>query len=274
MNEEEKVRQPAVAGYFYPAIKGELERTLHEMLHAAGEEMGINGDAGKGAPKVLIAPHAGYMYSGPIAASAYVRLKEMASQIKRVVMIGPSHRVGFEGVALPSVQDFLTPLGRVPLDRAVIDEIIEKGNLQAMDVAHRDEHSLEVHLPFLQTVLKDFHLVPILAGKAEPELVAELLLELWGGEETLIVCSSDLSHYLEYSQARELDQKTSEAILNYRPADIRYENACGGAALKGTLMASQQKGLTPQLLDLRNSGDICGDRLKVVGYGAYAFYAA
>ncbi len=260
------VRQAAVAGFFYPGNETVLHNNIRQMLAETKPSLEH--------PKLMIAPHAGYIYSGPVAASAYALLQGASEKIQRVVLLGPSHRLFFEGVAFPSHDAFSTPLGDVPLDRNLIREVMQAHEIQPNDLAHRDEHSLEVHLPFLQSVLKDFSLVPMLAGQVSPEIVAELLQEMWGGEETLIVCSTDLSHYLEYNHAQRMDQKTSEAIVSIRPEQIAHENACGGAALKGALLAARKNGLQGSLVDLRNSGDTAGDKTKVVGYGAYAFYAA
>lgn len=203
----ESVRPAAVAGAFYPREARDLQRTIRALLSDAA----ASGDAQR-PPKALIAPHAGYVYSGPIAARAYARLAPLANVVRRVVLMGPAHRVPFEGVAVPSVQAFATPLGDVMLDCAAIESLRHLPGVRVRDAAHAEEHSLEVHLPFLQTVLGQFKLVPLLAGDASGDLVAEVLERLWEGPETLIVISSDLSHYLDYAAAKRLDAATCRAI--------------------------------------------------------------
>jgi len=256
-------RNPAVAGQFYPADPGELRRMLGEYLQAARP--------GGGAPKALIAPHAGYVYSGPVAASAYVRLESVRGRISRVVLLGPAHRVGFEGLALHSADVFTTPLGDIPIDKDAIALIRNLPQVQVLDAAHAQEHSLEVHLPFLQETLGAFKLVPLLVGDAEAPDVAAVLEELWGGAETLIVISSDLSHYHDYATAQRLDSATSRAIESLRYEDIQYDDACGRNPVNGLLYVARRRGLKPTTVDLRNSGDTTGPRHQVVGYGAYVF---
>jgi len=256
-----RIRQPAVAGLFYPEAPDALRAMLDDMLAQA--------PAGGAPPKAMIVPHAGYVYSGPVAASAYARLREAADRIRRVVLLGPSHRVGFQGLAASSADAFLTPLGSVPVDRDAVREVLTLPQVRTLDEAHATEHSLEVHLPFLQELLGEFTLVPLVVGEAKPEEVAEVLDRLWGGPETLIVVSSDLSHYHDYATARELDARTSRAIEEGRLEDIRYEDACGRNPVKGLLYAAARRGLRARTLDLRNSGDTAGPRDQVVGYGAY-----
>lgn len=258
------VRRPAVAGLFYPANPLELRETVTAFLRTA---IGI-----EPAPKAIIAPHAGYVYSGAIAASAYALLAPVREQIHRVVLLGPSHRVGFYGLAVPSVDLFATPLGDIPLDRAAIDQISTLPGVCVMDQAHALEHSLEVHLPFLQIALADFKIVPIVVGDADASTVARVIDALWGGDETLIVVSSDLSHYHDYQTARALDQATSEAIETLHPEQLDYESACGRNPVAGLLTVAKQRGLHAKTIDLRNSGDTSGPRNQVVGYGAYVFH--
>jgi hypothetical protein len=222
-------------------------------------------------PKAIIAPHAGYIYSGPIAASAYLRIKPARGRITRVVLLGPAHRVGFHGLALSSADYFLTPLGRVPVDQEAVEKISRLPQVHEMDAAHAQEHSLEVHLPFLQEVLGEFNLVPLVVGDAEPGEVAEVLELLWGGSETLIVISSDLSHYHDYKTAQKLDRATSQAIEQLRPEDIQYDHACGRNPVNGLLHMARKRGLKAKTVDLRNSGDTAGTQDRVVGYGAYIF---
>lgn len=261
-----KVRPAAVAGSFYPADPRELREAVQGYLKSAEGN-------GAAVPKAIIAPHAGYIYSGPIAASAYKRLVSARARgkIKRVVLLGPAHRVGFHGLALSSADRFATPFGDIPIDIAAVRSLVGFPRVAVFDEAHAREHSLEVHLPFLQEVLGDFSLVPIAVGEASPEDVARVLDALWGGPETLIVVSSDLSHYYDYATARELDGKTSAAIVALRPEDIGFEQACGRRPVNGLLVAARRRGLRATQLDLRNSGDTAGDRDEVVGYGAYIF---
>ncbi len=254
-------RQPAFAGSFYPAHPAQLSAMLEQLISAAEQQ--------HRAPKALIVPHAGYMYSGPIAASAYARLKSVRDIIKRVVLIGPSHRVGFSGLALSSAQTFSTPLGEIAIDQATEESLRSLPFVDFLDPAHAQEHSLEVQLPFLQTLLSDFKLVPIVAGDASAQQVSQMLEKLWGDEETLIVISSDLSHYHDYLTAQHLDRSTSRAIEHLHYEDISSAAACGQVPVRGLLKLLRQKSLTIKTIDLRNSGDTAGDKQCVVGYGAY-----
>ncbi len=256
------IRTPAVAGMFYPADSGHLARDVRAMLAAASRSE-LN-------PKALIAPHAGYIYSGAIAASAYAALKNSASHIRRVVLLGPTHRVAVRGLALPGAEAFATPLGTVQLDLEAAQAIAHLPQVTVSAPAHAQEHSLEVQLPFLQTVLPGFKLLPLAVGMATPEEVAEVLEVLWGGEETLIVISSDLSHYLPYDVAQRVDNATAQNILGLKNS-ISHEQACGGTPINGLLLVARRHHLAPHLLDLRNSGDTAGPRDGVVGYAAFAF---
>lgn len=256
------IRQPAVAGAFYPARKGELHGMLETMLASAADD-------GQPAPKAMILPHAGYVYSGPVAASGYARLLPVAHGIERVIVMGPSHRVAFHGLALPDADTFRTPLGDIPLDTGAIRRLLALPQAHLDNEAHRQEHSVEVHLPFLQEVLGEFKLVPVVVGDATPAEVCEAVELLWGGPETLLVVSSDLSHYHDYDTARRLDSATSRAIETLAFEKIGYEHACGRNPVSGLLLYARQHGLTVQTLDLRNSGDTAGPRDQVVGYGAY-----
>jgi len=219
-------------------------------------------------PKVLVAPHAGYVYSGRMAAEAYAQLRGVAQHIHRVVLLGPCHRVAVRGIALPSVQAFETPLGKIPLDGDALRRLARLPFVAYGDVVHAQEHSLEVHLPFLQTVLNDFSLVPLVVGECTPTEVSEALQALWGGDETLIVISSDLSHFLPYEDAREADDRTAKKILRLQ-SDLRGEEACGCRPLNGLLLLARQKNMHCELLGLCNSGDTAGDRQRVVGYGSF-----
>jgi len=260
-----QIRPAAVAGAFYPGNDQALSRDLDALLAHARSAQGP-------LPKALIVPHAGYIYSGPIAASAYRRLIPGRGQITRVVLMGPAHRVAVRGLALPQVTAFATPLGLIPIDQAACDSVKELPQVAQSDAAHALEHSLEVQLPFLQKVLGDFELVPLVVGDASAEEVAQVLDLLWGGPETLILISSDLSHYLPYALAQRIDHKTSDMILHLQTG-ISHEQACGGTPVNGLLLAAKQHDLTPELLDLRNSGDTAGGLEQVVGYAAFAFVA-
>lgn len=256
------VRPAAVAGTFYPGSAAALTREVDAYLDAA-KPLPLR-------PKALIAPHAGYVYSGPIAATAYALLRPLKGTIKRVVLLGPVHRVWVAGLALPGVDAFRTPLGEIPLDKTAIQAIDGMPQVEVSAAAHAQEHSLEVHLPFLQDALGAFALVPLAVGGAAPAQVAEVLEKLWGGPETLIVVSSDLSHYLPYAEARAKDQATVDAMLKL-DAHLVGDQACGAHPVNGLLLTARRKGLTPHLLDLRNSGDTAGDKSRVVGYAAVAF---
>ena len=266
------LRPAAVAGSFYPSdprvLRDALARHLASVAQpAAGEAAGL--------PKLLVVPHAGYVYSGDVAALAYAPLARWRGQVRRVVLLGPVHRVPVRGLAAPTVGAFQTPLGRVPLDRAALASLDDLRQVVRTDVPHAAEHALEVQLPFLQTVLGEgFALVPLAVGQADPVEVAEVLERLWGGDETLIVISSDLSHFLPYARAQARDHATVQRILAFA-TDLEGSEACGASPLNGALLAARRRGLVPQLLGLRNSADIPGgDRQRVVGYGAIAFAAA
>jgi len=259
-----KVRPAAVAGRFYPADPIELRRMVESFLSRVPVDTAA-------APKAIIAPHAGYIYSGPIAASAYARFAPARQIIKRVVLIGPSHFVPFEGLAASSAEAFATPLGLVPVDTEAVGRICGLPQVMVLDEAHAREHSLEVQLPFLQVVLGDFQIVPLVVHEATDEAVARVLDALWGGPETRCVISSDLSHYHAYSSAQEMDAATSRAIEQLRPQDIEEDQACGRIPIRGLLRAARQRGLRARMVDLRNSGDTAGARDQVVGYGAFAF---
>ncbi|NNF97613.1 MAG: AmmeMemoRadiSam system protein B [Halobacteria archaeon] len=259
------IRQPAVAGMFYPAGKTELHQSVDTYLQDALSTHPEQDEV----PKAIIVPHAGYIYSGPIAASAYARLLPARDQIQRVILLGPSHRVPFRGLASSSATHFDTPLGQIPLDRELIAQLEQFQQVTQLDQAHTLEHSLEVHLPFLQEVLADFSLVPLVVGDARPQDVAEVLEAAWDGPETLIVISSDLSHYHDYETARQMDQATSRAIEALQPEAIQYDDACGRNPVNGLLELARRKGMHAKTIDLRNSGDTAGPRDQVVGYGAY-----
>ncbi len=261
------IRPAAVAGLFYPADPVQLATDVRRLLSRVATP------ASPVPPKALIVPHAGYSYSGEVAAQAYARLQPLAGRIRRVVLLGPVHRVPVRGLALPASSAFATPLGTVPLDSAAIASLAGLPQVCVSAAAHAQEHSLEVHLPFLQAVLGDFQLVPLAVGDASAAEVAEVLEKLWGGDETLIVISSDLSHFLTYAQAQRIDGASVRQILAGQPG-LDHQQACGATPVNGLLQAARQHGLTAELLDLRNSGDTAGDRTRVVGYAAIAFCPA
>lgn len=256
------VRPPAVAGSFYPADPLMLAADVRRLLAAVPASRAP-------APKALIAPHAGYVYSGPIAATAYARLSRGRSDISRVVLMGPAHRVSFRGIGISTAQAFRTPLGDIPLDPAGA-ELLAIPGVVTLDEAHREEHSLEVHLPFLQMLLDRFTLLPLVAGAAPDSLVADVLEAAWGGPETLIVVSTDLSHYHDYDTATERDQATAEAIARLDPGSFDHYGACGRTPLGGLLTLARRRGMRIEPLDIRNSGDTAGPRDRVVGYGSWA----
>lgn len=260
----QNVRPPAVAGMFYPGAPQELAGEVGRLLAA------VPSAATFPQPKALIAPHAGYIYSGPIAARAYALLAPYARTIRRVVLLGPCHRVAVRGLALPDADAFATPLGSVPLDREAIALASPLPQVIRHNAAHAAEHSIEVHLPFLQTVLDDFTIVPFAVGYATPDEVAEVIERLWGGDETLIVVSSDLSHYHPYLDAQRRDRHSADDILHLRLL-VDHEQACGATPINGLMEVARRRGLKPVLLDLRNSGDTAGDRSRVVGYASFAF---
>jgi hypothetical protein len=257
-----RVKPPSVAGMFYPADPSVLRKQVRGFLDAVKP-------ADDSAPKAVIAPHAGYRYSGPVAGSAYAPLIPLAGKVKRVVLLGPAHRVPFQGVAINSAEAFSTPLGTVPVDAQGIQTAKQFPFVSQRDAAFAEEHSLEVHIPFLLETLGDFRLVPLLVGDAEPEDIARLIDTLWGGSETLIVISSDLSHFHDYDTARQRDEATSRAIEALDYAAVGYGDACGRNAVNGLLYLGKERGLSVTTVDLRNSGDTAGGRHRVVGYGAY-----
>jgi AmmeMemoRadiSam system protein B/AmmeMemoRadiSam system protein A len=262
------IRKPAVSGSFYPAQRDALERQLALFLSEAGNTP----PTGEPVPKAIIGPHAGYVYSGPVAARAYARLAAARGKISRVVLIGPSHHLAFRGLAVDVSDGWETPCGTVPLDTEAIARLRQLPMVGQLDAAHQREHALEVHVPFLQHVLGDFRLVPIVAGDAPPDTVAALFDAVWGGPETLIVVSTDLSHYLDYVACRNLDASTAEAIERFDDSAIGSTEACGQVPTRGLLRVARRRGMAIERLDLRNSGDTAGPRDRVVGYGAWALY--
>jgi len=265
MGATQDIRAAAVAGLFYPREADRLSRDIQVMLKGVSKV-----EAPPGVLKALIVPHAGYIYSGPVAASAYASLFPLRDTIRCVVLLGPTHRVAVSGLALPGVQAFETPLGRVPVDQDAVHCLKPLRQVSTSPAAHELEHSIEVQLPFLQHVLSDFQLVPLAVGDATPKAVAEVIEVLWGGPETLIVVSSDLSHYLPYDIAQTVDRSTCASITELQQLDS-HEQACGATPVNGLLLAARHHRLAPHLLDLRNSGDTAGGRDRVVGYAAIAF---
>ena len=256
-----KIRPAAVAGSFYVGHPQRLRTAVADLLAAAPASAGAS-------PKALIAPHAGYVYSGGVAAAAFATLTGGAA-ITRVVLIGPAHYVAVRGIAVPTADAFETPLGRVPVDRDALSAIADLPFVVEADAAHAPEHALEVELPFLQTLLGSFAVVPLLVGEADPRQVAEVLGRLWGGPDTLIVISSDLSHYHDYDTARRLDAATAAAIERGEWRSLGPDRACGFLAVAGLLVEADRRGLTARRLALCNSGDTAGPRDRVVGYGAW-----
>jgi len=251
---------------FYPGTPTVLSAAVQTYLADAGSMQATRDPL----PKALIVPHAGYVYSGPVAAPAYRRIAAGRASVRRVVLLGPVHRVPIRGLALPAAQAFATPLGTVEVDAEAAALALDLPQVQVSDAAHALEHSLEVQLPFLQTVLDDFKIVPFAVGDATAEEVGEVIDRLWGGSETLIVVSSDLSHYHPYAAARQIDRGTATAILAL-DASIDHEQACGATPINGFALCARRHHLKPELLDLRNSGDTAGDKSRVVGYAAFAF---
>ena|SRR3989339_2127155 len=250
---------------FYPGNPETLSTMLEEFLGHACDQHPI--------PKAIIAPHAGYVYSGQAAAEAYAVLKK-TKHIKKVVVIAPSHRHYFEGIAVTCADIFETPLGNIPMDQTACQQLKRQFNfVQCTEEAFNQEHALEVQLPFLQKTLKNFELVPLIVGQATCKQVAEVLDFLWNSDETFIVISSDLSHYHPYVVANQIDHATSEAIENLLPEKISEEQACGRLGILGLLKIAKEKGLKAKCVCLCNSGDTAGDRDRVVGYGAFHFYA-
>jgi MEMO1 family protein len=260
------VRPPAVAGAFYPGEARALATELDELLggvEAAGPRLGF--------PKALIVPHAGYIYSGPVAARAYDELAPARGIVRRVVLLGPVHRVPVRGLAVPADAAFATPLGTIAIDQEALARVRDLPQVVTSDAAHALEHALEVQLPFLQRQLGAFSLAPFAVGDATAEEVAQVIERLWGGEETLIVVSTDMSHYHPYAAAREIDRSTVTRIAGFA-TDLDHDEACGATPLNGFLHFSKSKDLNMRLLAACNSGDTAGGKDRVVGYSAFSLY--
>lgn len=264
------VRAPAVAGSFYPEDPQTLMATVDRLLAEAAEA----GEGLRPAPKALIVPHAGYIYSGAVAAKGYRLWMPLKGRVRRVVLIGPAHHHWISGIAAPEGESFDTPVGALPVDRDAVLALATLPQVAFDDAPHVAEHSLEVQLPFLRRVLGEVAIVPLLVGDASPQDVAEVLARLWGGPETLIVVSSDLSHDQSYLAARRLDTATAMEIESLQIGALGGGHACGCLPINGLLVEARDRGLQVQRLDLCNSGDTAGPRNQVVGYGAWAFRAA
>lgn len=261
------IRTPAVAGSFYPAAPAALRKQVDDLLAAVP-------DSDLPAPKAIVAPHAGYIYSGALAAQACARLRPAAGRIRRVLLLGPAHRVAFQGIALPAASAYLTPLGQLDVDQELAAAIEGMPQVHRLDAAHAMEHSLEVHLPFLQRILGEFTILPLVVGPTEPLAVAQVLERIWGGPETAILVSSDLSHYHGYEEARVRDGWTAARIETLDFNHLDGQGACGAYPLNGLLLMARHRGLSATRIGLCNSGDTTGDRNRVVGYGAWAFAPA
>lgn len=264
-----RTRTAAVAGTFYPADPVVLQHQVDQLLAEATCNTLLSAEGFR--PKALIVPHAGYPYSGPIAATAYRCLSPVSREISRVILIGPCHRIPLQGLAAPSATAFQTPLGNVPVDRQSIDMLARQSLITLDDDAHQFEHSIEIQLPFLQRVLHEFMLLPLVVGNTPGERVTDVLRRVWGNRETLIVISTDLSHYHSYHEAQRLDKFTSSMIEGF-DSHLTGEQACGNRAVNGLLKRVEEAHLKLKTLDVRNSGDTAGDRDRVVGYGAYVIY--
>lgn len=262
-----EVQAPNVAGLFYPGDPQDCARTVDALLQDA------RAPAPETPPKAVVAPHAGYPFSGPVAGSAFNGLAARRGTVSRAVVIGPSHHVAFPGLAVPSAAAFETPLGRLAVDRGAVADLAGLDGVQVLDRPFRGEHALEVELPFLQRTLGDVAILPILTGEAPTQTVAAALARVWGGAETLIVVSSDLSHFLDYARAQASDRAAARAIEALDPDALAPEQACGHMPIKGLLAEARRRGLAAETVDLRSSGDTAGHRDSVVGYGAFRFAA-
>jgi len=259
-----RARAPAFAGTFYSDKPQELAAAVRSYVSEA--ELPASGKM----PKAVIAPHAGYIYSGPVAGTAYASLLARGKDVERVILIGPSHRLAFSGVASSGAGVFDTPVGPVGVDREAIAVALKENLVREFDPAHEQEHSLEVQLPFLRHVCPAARVVPLLAGDDDWHAARDVLAFLWGGDETIIVVSSDLSHYHDYATAQRLDAATAKVVERLGAGEVDYEQACGATGINALLALVAQKGCTCATLDLRNSGDTAGPRSRVVGYGAFA----
>ena len=259
-----RTRSPAFAGMFYPDKPQELAAAVKAYIAAATPP------AASAPPKAVIAPHAGYIYSGPIAGTAYAALSTRTAQVERIILLGPSHRVAFTGVATSGASAFETPIGLVAVDQEAASALVAAGLAREVEAAHENEHSLEVHLPFLKHLFPAARVVPVLAGDNNWPAAQRVLAALWGGDETVIVVSSDLSHYHDYAAAQKIDAGTAKTMERLSAGKVDHEQACGATGINALLALVAEKGLACATLDLRNSGDTAGPKNRVVGYGAFA----
>ena len=257
-----RIRPPAVAGLFYPAQPDVLAALVDRLVAAGRTE--------EPPPAALVVPHAGYEYSGPVAGAAYARVVARRGVVRRVVVLGPAHRVWLRGYAVSSADGFETPLGTVEIDDELRRRALECADVVVYDAAHAQEHAIEVQLPFLQRVLGTVRVLPVVVGEATTAEVAAILDAVWGGPETLVVVSSDLSHYLDHATATTRDRRTAAAIVGRLPELVGDDDACGACPIRGLLAIARRRGLDVRLLDLRTSADTAGDSERVVGYGAFA----
>ena len=256
------VREAAVAGIFYPADVYQLKNDINGYLQHIT-------DNNSGKPKILITPHAGYKYSAQVAASAFAKLRPFKDKIKKVFLLGPSHRVYVNGVALPKEKSFKTPLGIIKVDSDIVEQISKTKPFKFKSTAHKNEHSLEVSLPFLQVVLGNFEIIPMLYGEANPHEIAQTIQPYLERDDSILIVSADLSHYLDYSTAKKVDEQTANNIKEGKTVD--HHQSCGATAINTALIMAQNFGLVPQMLNMANSGDVIGDKDSVVGYGAWSF---
>ena len=263
------IRNAAVAGTFYPSDEGELYADVNRMLNAT--TFPKQADVATYHPKALILPHAGYIYSGSVAAKGYRLLEGVKNSINRVVILGPSHSVAFRGIALPRSDYFSTPLGQIAVDQQAYEQLHSISCVFQSDEAHLHEHSLEVHLPFLQVQLNRFKLIPLVVGDATASEVADVIRTYIDLDDVLIIVSTDLSHFLDYKQAQQTDRQTSELICD-KFTEIKGHQACGSRPLNGILKLAKEQDLQVEELAVCNSGDTAGDKSRVVGYGAYVVY--
>lgn len=269
VSEEEmvKTRNPAVAGIFYASEPKKLDSEVAHYLTSDFRQSTVR-------PKILIVPHAGYQYSASVAAKAYLQLQKFSGKIKNVILVGPSHRVAFNGIAVSSADDFKTPLGNVALNKEIIGEMIKNNHdVLYYDAAHQEEHCLEVQLPFLQKVLNKFKIVPLVYGNISPEKLAVALEPYLQDDKNIVIISADLSHYYNYDTAKDIDAETADKI-NSREPSLTEHMSCGATGINAALILAKKDHLHPDMLELANSGDTSGDKERVVGYGAWSFSEA
>ncbi|MDP2698471.1 AmmeMemoRadiSam system protein B [Thalassospira sp.] len=263
-------RPPAIAGTFYPADADELARQINGLLAQARVAPSPPGKDSP--PKAIIVPHAGLMFSGAIAADGFATVAGLCDRVKRIVIIGPAHRMAFQGMAVATADTFATPLGPLAVDMDAIQTALTLPSVQILDAAHRDEHGLEIELPFIQRLLGDVKIVPVLVSRCAPRHVFDLIEKLWGGSETLIVISSDLSHFYDDATARHKDARTRDLIMAFDTKNLGPDDACGALPIAGLLLSARKRAMTVTTLSMGNSGNASGDTSRVVGYGAWAFY--